>query len=107
VRGHRAPPSRSFAAEFGTQPLHVIPKEPTEPLLVINLSRNFDDVHQDVPFSYSTVSDAVALSSPECRHSKLDQSNVLSLLPAASVGAATLHLPLEGQLYRFTRMRSA
>jgi len=89
---------------FGTQPLHVIIKDGKKPRLVIDLSQNLNDMLQHVPFSYSTVRDAVALSSPECWYGKLDLSNCFLSFPLHPSALPHFIFRFDGQLYQFTRL---
>jgi hypothetical protein len=89
---------------YGIQPLHVIIKAGKKPRLVIDLSRNLNQHLEYVYFSYSTVQEAVELSSPNCWYGKLDLSNCFLSFPLHPDTWPHFIFRFEGQLYQFTRM---
>lgn len=89
---------------FGVQPLHVIIKPPRKPRIVVDLSRNLNDHLRYEYFHYSTIRDAVDLSSPGCWYAKLDLSNCFLSFPLHPSALPHFIFRFEGQLYQFTRL---
>jgi hypothetical protein len=90
--------------QHGIQPLHVIVKPDKKPRLVIDLSRNLNQFLQYQYFSYATLEDAVAISSPNCWYGKLDLSNCFLSFPLHPDVQQYFVFEFEGQLYQFVRM---
>jgi hypothetical protein len=86
------------------QPLHVIIKPGKKPRLVIDLSRNLNQYLEYQHFSYSSIDDAVALSTPGCWYGKLDLSNCFLSFPLHPDARQYFVFELDGQLYQFHRM---
>jgi Reverse transcriptase (RNA-dependent DNA polymerase) len=86
------------------QPLHVIIKPGKKPRLVIDLSRNLNQYLHHEHFSYSSIEDAVALSTPGCWYGKLDLSNCFLSFPLHPDVRQFFVFELDGQLYQFNRM---
>jgi hypothetical protein len=63
------------------QPLHVVIKDGKKPRLVIDLSRNLNDLLSNDSFNYTSIRDAVRISSDQCYYSKLDISNCFLSFP--------------------------
>lgn len=90
--------------EFGVQPLHAIIKSGKKPRLVIDLSRNLNDHLAYKYFSYSTVREAVELSTPDCWYGKLDLSNCFLSFPLHPSAWPHFIFCFEDKLYQFRRM---
>jgi len=86
------------------QPLHVIIKPNKKPRLVIDLSRNLNQYIEKQHFKYSTVDQAVELSTPGCWYGKLDLSNCFLSFPLHPKAKNYFIFRLDGVLYRFIRM---
>jgi hypothetical protein len=93
-----------FPTPFGIQPLHMILKPGRKPRLVIDLSRNLNQHLAYEYFSYSSVRDAMELSTPHCWYSKLDLSNCFLSFPLHPSALPYFIFRFEGQLYQFVRM---
>ena len=89
---------------FGVQPLHMILKAGRKPRLVIDLSRNLNAHLAYEYFSYSSVNDAMEMSSPCCWYSKLDLSNCFLSFPLHPSALPHFIFRFEGTLYQFVRM---
>jgi hypothetical protein len=89
---------------FGIQPLHVIIKPAKKPRLVIDLSRNLNDHLEYQYFSYSSVRDAMELSSQDCWYGKLDLTNCFLSFPLHPSALPHFIFAFEGRLYQFVRM---
>ena len=96
--------SSSQTPPHGTQPLHVVLKAGKKPRLVIDLSRNLNELLPERHFSYSTVDDAVDLSSKNCWFGKLDLSNCFLTFPLHPNAVKYFYFRFRNNLYRFTGM---
>ena len=88
----------------GVQPLHAVVKPTSKPRLVIDLSRNLNPFLHIQPFKYSSIDDAVALSSPSCWYGKLDLSNAFLSFPLHPTAIPYFTFSFDEKLYRFSRM---
>ena len=86
------------------QPLHVIIKDGKKPRLVIDLSRNLNQLLPDQAFSYASVKDAVHLSSHKCFYSKLDISNCFLSFPLNPSVYKYFVFKFDGIYYQFVRL---
>jgi hypothetical protein len=82
----------------------MILKAGRKPRLVIDLSRNLNDHLAYEYFSYSSVNDAMELSSPDCWYSKLDLSNCFLSFPLHPSALAHFIFRFEGVLHQFVRL---
>ena len=89
---------------FGVQPLHMILKQGRKPRLVIDLSRNLNDHLVYEYFAYSSVTDAMELSSPGCWYSKLDLTNCFLSFPLHPSALPHFIFRFEDILYQFVRV---
>lgn len=96
--------SEDYPRPFGIQPLHVIIKPGRKPRLVIDLSRNLNDLLEYEYFSYSSVQDATELSTSGCWYSKLDLSNCFLSFPLHPSAMPHFIFRFEGRMYQFVRM---
>jgi hypothetical protein len=72
--------------------------------MVLDLSRNFNDLIQPESFHMQSMQDAVALSSPGCFYGKLDISDCFLSFPVHPDSQRFLAFELDGTHYRFTRL---
>lgn len=86
------------------QPLHVIIKDGKKPRLVIDLSRNLNQLLPHEPFHYTSVNDAVLLSSSGCFYSKLDISNCFLSFPLHPSCYQYFTFLFADQYYQFIRL---
>jgi hypothetical protein len=86
------------------QPLHVILKDGKKPRLVIDLSRNLNQLLPHTTFKYSSVHDAVLLSTHRCFYSKLDISNCFLSFPLHPSCYKYFTFQFDGRYYQFTRL---
>lgn len=86
------------------QPLHVIMKEGKKPRLVIDLSRNLNQLLPHTSFKYSSVQDAVRLSHQHCFYSKLDISNCFLSFPLHPSVYKYFVFQFDGVYYQFVRL---
>ena len=63
------------------QPLHVVTKEGKKPRLVLDLSRNLNDLIEKETFKTMMFQDAVDASSPGCFYGKTDLSDCFLSFP--------------------------
>src|SRR3569833_2467988 len=97
------PVSSDTAPEL-VQPLHVIIKHGKKPRLVIDLSRNLNQLLPHTPFKYASVQDAVRLSSSNCFYSKLDISNCFLSFPLHPSKYKYFVFEFNGMYYQFIRL---
>ena len=86
------------------QPLHVILKEGKKPRLVIDLSRNLNQLLPHTSFKYASVQDAVLLSTHRCFYSKLDISNCFLSFPLHPSVYKYFVFQFDGTYYQFVRL---
>lgn len=86
------------------QPLHVILKQGKKPRLVIDLSRNLNELLPKVKFHYASVQDAVRLSTHGCYYSKLDISNCFLSFPLHPDSYKYFTFQFNGNYYQFVRL---
>ena len=86
------------------QPLHVIIKEGKKPRLVIDLSRNLNQLLPHTTFHYASVQDAVRLSTHNCFYSKLDISNCFLSFPLHPSTYKYFVFQFDHQYYQFVRL---
>lgn len=86
------------------QPLHVILKDGKKPRLVIDLSRNLNQLLPHTSFKYASVHDAVLLSTNQCFYSKLDISNCFLSFPLHPSVYKYFVFQFDGTYYQFTRL---
>ena len=86
------------------QPLHVIIKEGKKPRLVIDLSRNLNQLLPQTSFHYASVQDAVHLSTPDCFYSKLDISNCFLSFPLHPSTYKYFVFQFDHKYYQFVRL---
>ena len=86
------------------QPLHVIIKEGKKPRLVIDLSRNLNQLLPQTSFHYASVQDAVHLSTPHCFYSKLDISNCFLSFPLHPSTYKYFVFQFDHKYYQFVRL---
>jgi hypothetical protein len=86
------------------QPLHVILKQGKKPRLVIDLSRNLNELLPKAKFHYASVQDAVRLSTPGCFYSKLDISNCFLSFPLHPSCYKYFTFQFNGKYYQFIRL---
>lgn len=86
------------------QPLHVIMKPLKKPRLVIDLSRNLNDLIPHREFHYTSIQDAVKLSYPGCWYSKLDISNCFLSFPLHENSLQYFVFQFDGVYYQFVRL---
>jgi hypothetical protein len=96
--------SSSSAAPSMVQPLHVIMKPNKKPRLVIDLSRNLNDLIPHREFHYTSIQDAVKLSYPGCWYSKLDISNCFLSFPLHENSLQYFVFLFDGVYYQFVRL---
>ena len=86
------------------QPLHVIIKPNKKPRLVIDLSRNLNELLPHVAFQYTSIKDAVRLSKHQCFYSKLDISNCFLSFPLNPNCYKYFTFCFDNQYYQFVRL---
>lgn len=86
------------------QPLHVIMKQGKKPRLVIDLSRNLNQLLPHTSFKYTNIHDAVLLSTHHCFYSKLDISNCFLSFPLHPSEYKYFVFQFDGQYYQFVRL---
>ena len=86
------------------QPLHVIMKEGKKPRLVIDLSRNLNELLPHTSFKYTSIHDAVLLSTHHCFYSKLDISNCFLSFPLHPSCYKYFVFQFDGLYYQFIRL---
>ncbi len=88
------------------QPLHVILdiKGKKKPRLVIDLSRNLNQLLPHTSFKYTSVQDAVRLSTHKCFYSKLDISNCFLSFPLHPNVYKYFVFQFDNKYYRFVRL---
>ena len=86
------------------QPLHVILKPNKKPRLVIDLSRNLNELIPHRDFHYTSIQDAVKLSYPGCFYSKLDISNCFLSFPLHENSYKYFVFRFHGKYYQFVRL---
>ena len=86
------------------QPLHVILKQGKKPRLVIDLSRNLNELLPKVKFHYASVQDAVRLSAHGCFYSKLDISNCFLSFPLHPSSYKYFTFQFNSNYYQFVRL---
>jgi len=86
------------------QPLHVVERAGRKPRLVLDLSRNLNDLLDAHPFHHQSLDDAVALSSPGCFYAKMDISDCFLSFDVHPDSRRLLAFELDGHFYRFTRL---
>ena len=93
------------SALSAVHPLHVVVRPGKKPRLVLDLSKNLNDL-LTVPHlrMSASVDSAVAMSSPGCWFAKLDISDCFLSFSIAKDATRHLGFQFEGQLYRFDRM---
>lgn len=96
--------SDSSSVPILVQPLHVIIKEGKKPRLVIDLSRNLNQLLPHTTFHYASVQDAVRLSTPNCFYSKLDISNCFLSFPLHPSTYKYFVFQFDHQYYQFVRL---
>lgn len=94
----------SASAPLIVQPLHVILKDGKKPRLVIDLSRNLNELLPHTAFKYASVHDAVLLSTHHCFYSKLDISNCFLSFPLHPNCYKYFTFQFDGHYYQFTRL---
>lgn len=98
------PPGEALA--HGIQPLLAVVKEDgsRKARIVIDLSRNLNGFLTTDSFHYSSVEDAVALSTPDGWYGKMDLSNCFLSFPLHPGVIPYFTFRLDERLYQFTRM---
>ncbi len=96
-------PSSSCPPDL-VQPLHVIMKQGKKPRLVIDLSRNLNELLPHTAFKYTSVHDAVLLSTHQCFYSKLDISNCFLSFPLHPSEYKYFVFQFDGVYYQFVRL---
>ncbi len=86
------------------QPLHVVERHGRKPRLVLDLSRNLNDLIDAHPFRHQSLDDAVALSSPGCFYAKMDISDCFLSFDVHPDSRRLLTFELDGSYYRFKRL---
>jgi hypothetical protein len=86
------------------QPLHVIIKPGKKPRLVIDLSRNLNELIPHQSFHYTSIADAVKASHHGCFYSKLDISNCFLSFPLHPNSYKFFVFQFDGIYYQFTRL---
>jgi hypothetical protein len=86
------------------QPLHVVTREGRKPRLVLDLSRNLNDLLDNEHFSHQTLLDAVAHSYPQCWYGKMDLANCFLSFDVHPDSRRYLAFELDGTFYRFKRL---
>jgi hypothetical protein len=86
------------------QPLHMVLKPGKKPRLVLDCSRNLNDVLRHKHFKYQSLQDAVDLSTPGCYYGKHDISDCFLSFPVHADHQHYLAFELEDKYYKFTRL---
>ena len=86
------------------QPLHVVTKTGRKPRLVLDLSRNLNDLLDHDSFKPQRFQDAVDASTPGCFYGKMDLSDCFLSFPVSENARRFLSFELGGQYYRFRRL---
>ena len=85
-------------------PLHVVEHKNRKPRMVLDLSRNFNDLIHSESFHMQSMQDAVALSSPGCFYGKMDVSDCFLSFPVHPDSQRFLAFELDGTHCRFKRL---
>ena len=72
--------------------------------MVLDLSRNFNDLIDHTSFHMKSVRDAVNISHPGCFYGKLDVSDCFLSFPVHPDSRHFLAFELDGQHYQFKRL---
>ena len=86
------------------QPLHVVSKAGKKHRLVLDLSRNLNDLVGAQSFQCQTFQDAVEMSSPVCFYGKMDLADCFLSFDIHPDSRRLLAFELDGSFYRFKRM---
>ena len=86
------------------QPLHVVTRAGRKPRLVLDLSRNLNDLIETEHFSQQTLLDAISHSSPQCWYGKMDLSDCFLSFDVHPDSRRFLAFELDGTFYRFKRL---
>jgi hypothetical protein len=86
------------------QPLHVVERPNRKPRLVLDLSRNLNDLIDIHPFCHQSLDDAVSLSSPGCYYAKMDIADCFLSFDVHPDSRHLLAFELDGRYYRFKRL---
>lgn len=86
------------------QPLHVVDRPGRKPRMVLDLSRNLNDLISYDSFHMKSVRDAVKISHPGCFYGKMDISDCFLSFPVHPDSQQFLAFELDHQSYRFKRL---
>jgi hypothetical protein len=86
------------------QPLHVVSKPGRKDRLVLDLSRNLNDLVETEHFRQSSIADAIRVSSPGCWYGKMDLSDCFLSFDVHPDSRKFLAFELDGTFYQFSRM---
>jgi hypothetical protein len=86
------------------QPLHVVTKPGRKPRLVLDLSRNLNDLLVTEEFHHPTFQHAVEMSHPGCFYGKMDLANCFLSFDIHPASQRYLAFELDGTYYRFKRL---
>jgi hypothetical protein len=86
------------------QPLHVIIKADKKPRLVIDLSRNLNELIINTTVKYESLVDAVKMAHPGCWFAKTDLSNCFLSFPLHEQVQDLFVFRFDQRFYRFTHM---
>ena len=86
------------------QPLHVILRHPKKARLVLDLSRNCNDLVERERFRQQRFRDAVDASTPGCYYGKMDLADCFYSFPVHKDSQHLLAFELGGSYYRFRRL---
>ena len=85
-------------------PLHVVEKPGKKPRMVLDLSRNFNELIDHDSFHMKSVRDAVNISYPGCFYGKMDVSDCFLSFPIHPDSRQFLAFELDGQCSQFKRL---
>ena len=86
------------------QPLHVIDKAGRKPRMVLDLSRNLNDLIDKEAFTQQSFQDAVDLSFPGCYYGKMDLGDCFLSFDVHPDSHQYLAFQLDGEFYKFKRL---
>lgn len=86
------------------QPLHVVDRPGRKARMVLDLSRNLNDLIDRESFHMQSIQSAVQLSSPGCFYGKIDISDCFLSFPVHEDSRHYLAFELDGSFYRFKRL---
>ena len=86
------------------QPLHVVDRPGRKARMVLDLSRNLNDLVDHQSFHMQSIATAVQLSTPGCFYGKIDISDCFLSFPVHVDSQRYLAFELDGKFYKFKRL---